>query len=55
LRVHIRGALNLGIPEKEIVELLVHVRLYAGLPVMVEGFTAAREVFDEHQQSTNKD
>jgi 4-carboxymuconolactone decarboxylase len=51
LRLHIRGALNLGIPEKEIVELLVHVGLYAGLPVMAEGLTAAREVFEEHRKA----
>lgn len=54
LRVHIRGALNLGIPEKEIVELLVHVGLYAGLPVMAEGLTAAREIFDERQKTTKQ-
>jgi len=54
LRVHIRGALNLGIPEKEIVELLVHVGLYAGLPVMAEGLTAAREIFEEHRQGTKQ-
>ncbi len=54
LRVHIRGALNLGIPEKEIVELLVHVGLYAGLPVMAEGLTAAREIFEERQQATKQ-
>lgn len=52
LRVHIRGALNLGIPEKEIVELLVHVGLYAGLPVMAEGLTAAREIFEERRKAS---
>ena len=54
LRVHIRGALNLGIPEKEIVELLVHVGLYAGMPVMAEGLTAAREIFEEKRQATKQ-
>lgn len=54
LRTHIRGALNLGIPEKEIVELLVHVGAYAGLPVMAEGLAAAREVFEEHRKTTGQ-
>ncbi|OGW13468.1 MAG: hypothetical protein A3G93_12240 [Nitrospinae bacterium RIFCSPLOWO2_12_FULL_45_22] len=52
LRVHIQGALNLGISEKEIVELLVHIGFYAGLPVMAEGLKAAREIFDERRQGT---
>ena len=32
LRLHMRGALNLGIPPEEIKELIVHVSQYSGVP-----------------------
>jgi 4-carboxymuconolactone decarboxylase len=47
LVIHIKGALNLGITEKEILEIIIHVGIYAGLPVAVEGLKTAREVFKE--------
>jgi 4-carboxymuconolactone decarboxylase len=47
LAIHIRGALNLGITEKEILEILIQVGVYAGLPVTVEAIRVAREVFEK--------
>lgn len=47
LAIHIRGALNLGITRKEILEILIQVGVYAGLPAAVEGIRVAREVFGE--------
>ncbi len=48
LDIHIRGALNLGITKEEILEILIHVGVYAGLPVTVEALRVARKIFDEN-------
>ena len=44
LRLHMRGALNLGIPVEEIKELIVHVSQYSGVPTAVEAIRAFNEV-----------
>jgi alkylhydroperoxidase/carboxymuconolactone decarboxylase family protein YurZ len=44
LRLHMRGALNLGIPPEEIKELIVHVSQYSGVPTAVEAVRAFNEV-----------
>jgi 4-carboxymuconolactone decarboxylase len=46
LEVHIRGALNVGVTPREIVEAIFHVALYAGHPRAVNGFRIARETFE---------
>ncbi len=47
LAVHIRGALNVGVTPREIVEEIFHVALYAGHPRTVNGFRVAEETFQE--------
>ncbi len=47
LRFHIRGALNNGATKEEIIEVLIQMAAYAGIPAGVEGFTVAKEVFDK--------
>ena len=44
LRLHMRGALNLGIPVEEIKELIVHVSQYSGVPTAIEAIRAFNEV-----------
>jgi alkylhydroperoxidase/carboxymuconolactone decarboxylase family protein YurZ len=44
LRLHMRGALNLGIPQEEIKELIVHVSQYSGVPTAIEAIRAFNEV-----------
>jgi alkylhydroperoxidase/carboxymuconolactone decarboxylase family protein YurZ len=44
LRLHMRGALNLGIPVAEIKELIVHVSQYSGVPTAIEAIRALNEV-----------
>ena len=44
LRLHMRGALNLGIPPEEIKELIVHVSQCSGVPTAVEAIRAFNEV-----------
>jgi 4-carboxymuconolactone decarboxylase len=49
LRLHLRAARHLGISREEICEMLLHLSLYGGFPVAVEGLRLAREVFDAEQ------
>jgi 4-carboxymuconolactone decarboxylase len=44
LRLHMRGALNLGIAPEEIKELIVHVSQYSGVPTAIEAIRAFNEV-----------
>ena len=46
LKFHIAGALNVGCSPTEIVELMIHLVVYAGFPVALNGTAAAKEVFD---------
>jgi 4-carboxymuconolactone decarboxylase len=43
-RLHMRGALNLGISQEELKEIVVHLAHYAGVPTAMEGIRALREV-----------
>ena len=45
LRAHLRGALNLGISQEELTEVLMQTAIYAGVPVANEALKAAAEVF----------
>ncbi|ANQ87117.1 carboxymuconolactone decarboxylase family protein [Azoarcus olearius] len=47
LKVHIRGALNVGVSRDEIVETIMQMAVYAGFPAALNGLFAAREVFGE--------
>jgi 4-carboxymuconolactone decarboxylase len=47
LRVHLRGALANGCTREEIREVLLHVAIYAGIPLSLEGHRAALEIFEE--------
>ena len=45
LQFHIGGALNVGCSPQEIVELMLHLAVYAGFPAALNGLFAAQEVF----------
>ena len=47
LRGHIRGALTNGVTKDEIQAILHQIAIYAGVPLAVECFRAARKVFAE--------
>ena len=49
LKVHLRGALNVGITQKAIEEIIIHLAHYAGWPVAVNAQRVAREVFEERE------
>jgi 4-carboxymuconolactone decarboxylase len=46
LRLHIERGLANGLSRVEIGELIMHMAIYGGFPVAVEGMRIAREVFD---------
>jgi 4-carboxymuconolactone decarboxylase len=47
LRLHVRGALNNGVTEEEIREVLLQAAIYCGVPASIDAFRVAREVLDE--------
>jgi 4-carboxymuconolactone decarboxylase len=47
LRVHINGALNVGVTRDEVVEIIMMMAVYAGFPAALNGMAAAKEVFAE--------
>lgn len=47
LKSHVLYALNLGLTKEEIIEVITHVALYAGVPAAVNAFQTAKEAFQE--------
>jgi len=50
LKVHIRGALNVGVTRDEVVEIIIMMAVYAGFPAALNGMAAAKEVFAERDR-----
>lgn len=46
LKLHIGRALDNGLTKGEISEIIMHMAIYGGFPVAVEGMAIAKEVFD---------
>ena len=44
LKIHMRGALNLGITPAEIKELIIHLSQYSGVPTAVEAIRTFQDV-----------
>ena len=44
LKIHMRGALNLGITKEEIKELIIHLSQYSGVPTAAVAMRVYREV-----------
>lgn len=45
LEFHIRAAMNTGVTREEIVEIMLQMAVYAGVPACMNGVAAARQVF----------
>ncbi|MHB1125481.1 MAG: carboxymuconolactone decarboxylase family protein [Bacillota bacterium] len=52
LKVHIGAALNVGVTEKEIEEIIIHTVVYAGLPTAINAYIAMKKVFKERRQKS---
>lgn len=50
LKVHIQGALNVGVTRTEIVETIMQMAVYAGFPAALNGLAAAKEVFAQEAE-----
>ncbi len=48
LKLHIGRGLDNGLSREEISEVIMHMAIYGGFPVAVEGMAIAREVFEAH-------
>jgi 4-carboxymuconolactone decarboxylase len=53
LRLHLGRALDNGVTRTEISELLMHMAIYGGFPVAVEGMNIATEVFAKRDKRNN--
>ena len=51
LGVHIKGAINNGVSEEEIAEILLQAGVYAGAPVAAEGFRTAFKIIEEARKA----
>lgn len=49
LRVHINGALNVGIDEKKIIECFIQCLPYVGFPRVLNAVFTAKEIFEKEQ------
>lgn len=47
LRIHIQGALNVGMTRDEIIETFVHCLPYVGFPRVLNAISVAKEVFNK--------
>ena len=50
LKVHINGALNVGLSRQEVVEIIIQMVVYAGFPAALNGMFTAKEVFQERDK-----
>jgi 4-carboxymuconolactone decarboxylase len=50
LRVHIGGALNVGITPEQITEVIRQMAMYAGFPAALNAMAVADECIDTHRQ-----
>jgi 4-carboxymuconolactone decarboxylase len=54
LKSHIKGALNVGCTQQEIVEVILQMAVYAGFPAAMNAMYAAKEVFMEKARKKKK-
>lgn len=54
LKSHIKGALNVGCTQKQIVEVILQMSVYAGFPAAMNAMYAAKEVFIEKARKSKK-
>jgi 4-carboxymuconolactone decarboxylase len=44
LEAHLRGALNVGVTKEELIEIILHLAVYAGFPASLNGIAALERV-----------
>ena len=53
LRIHIQGALNVGLSRDEIIETFIHCLAYMGFPRVLNAISVAKEVFSNPTNDDN--
>jgi 4-carboxymuconolactone decarboxylase len=53
LKLHLKGALNNGLTQEQIREILLQTAVYCGAPAAIDAFRAAKQVFAEMQQPSD--
>lgn len=48
LKLHIDIGLNVGLTREQIVEVIMQMAVYAGMPAVLNGLVAAKETFAQH-------
>lgn len=51
LEFHIRAAMNTGVTQEEIVEIVLQVSVYAGVPACMNAISAAKKAFQAVEES----
>ena len=54
LEAHIVGGLNVGLTREQIVEIIMQMSVYAGIPAALNGLMVARKAFAAHPQPAKK-
>ncbi|MEM8587777.1 MAG: carboxymuconolactone decarboxylase family protein [Pseudomonadota bacterium] len=52
LEFHIRAAMNVGVTREEIIEIILQMAVYAGVPAFMNGIAVAKKVFAAQDQSS---
>jgi len=52
LKVHVNAALNVGVTQAEVVEVIIQMTGYAGFPAAINAISAAREVFADRAEES---
>ena len=50
LKMHMNGALNQGWSRQEVIELLIHLSVFVGIPAAMNGLFTAKELFDQRDE-----
>ncbi len=53
LRAHIQGALNVGLTQQQVIEVIMQMAVYAGFPAAVNALLVAGELFDELENAAS--
>ncbi|MCO6058335.1 carboxymuconolactone decarboxylase family protein [Pseudomonas sp. MOB-449] len=54
LEFHMRGALNVGVQPAALLEIVIQMAVYAGVPACMNGLTAYRAALATHEQGGDK-
>lgn len=48
LKLHMKASLNVGVTQQELLEIVIQMAIYAGVPACMNALSTYREVIEEH-------